>query len=168
MRHLALVLLLSLCACQNKSQNTEAKVEPGETKDSIILNSFLKKDTLNAAEQEALDLLDELQTSSDEKSRLYSTFPLISQPCYPPDTTLNISQAEFGEALRLFIQKHYQDLGEWEVEDRAIKIASVQKSYRLALCFESSEESRPSDELPQSGTWVLQAYLNERDVVLHW
>lgn len=168
MRYLVVVLLLSLFACQNKPQNIEAKVGPDESTDSIIHNSFLKKDTLKPTEQEALDLLDELQTSSDERSKLYSTFPLISQPCYPPDTVVQISQADFGEALRLFIRKHYQDLGEWDLEDRAIKIASVQKFYRLAVCFESPEESLPSAELPQSGTWVIQAYLNERDVVLHW
>jgi hypothetical protein len=62
-------------------------------------HNFKTISDLTSEQVTALEALNTLQVSTDERNRLYSTFAGIDQPCYPPNSSLTISQANFLEAM---------------------------------------------------------------------
>ena len=82
-----LILLFFPCltiTCTFSQEGNERKKE--------MANSNKPVSELTQEQQSAFDALNKLQTSTDEMSRIYSTFPNIEQPCYPADTRDEISQ----------------------------------------------------------------------------
>lgn len=63
-----------------------------ELTDSISYDNPVSE--LTQEKQSAFDALNKLQINTDEMNRLYSTFANIDQPCYPADTSIEVSQSE--------------------------------------------------------------------------
>ena len=117
--------------------------------------------------QSASEALNILQTSSDEKNRLYSTFPNIFHPCYPPDSAFTISRAELLSAMKQFVTKHYTNLPVDEREKLAETAVLGQEEYIVLHCSENSEKPNYKNRLPMTGTWVMPN-VNGSDVLLVW
>lgn len=115
----------------------------------------------------ASEALNTLQTSSDEKNRLYSTFPNIFHPCYPPDSAFTISRAELLYAMKQFVTKHYTNLPIDEREKLAETAVLGQEEYIVLHCSENSEKPNYKNGLPMTGTWVMPN-VNGSDLLIVW
>ena len=94
------IILFSCSATQeNKSQKQEKINLPTTYVDSIPEST--------PVQQKAFDALNTLQTSTDDKNHLYSTFANINQPCYPADTSIVITQAQFLTYMKQFVSKYW-------------------------------------------------------------
>ena len=122
---------------------------------------------LTPEQQAAFDALNTLQVSTDSRNRLYSTFAGTVQPCYPPDTTLIISQADALAAMKQFVAKHCTNLTIKVRNELAAKSVLAQDEYTLSLCL---DHAAVTDEngVPMTGTWVMPNVLGRRDVVMVW
>ena len=123
---------------------------------------------LTVEQQAAFDALNTLQTSSDEVSRLYSSFPGIIQPFYPPDTIVVISQQDFQTAMELFVNKHYTNLPAHQQTELARASVRAQDEYHVLWCNEGSGEVILDDGIPYDGVWVFPNILGRRDLILEW
>lgn len=123
---------------------------------------------LSSDQEAAFDALNTLQTSTDERSRLYSTFANIHQACYPPDTHITLSQAEFLTAMQQFVAKHCSSLSMVEQANLAATAVLAQEEYVVWHCPSGSSKHDYQQGLPMQGTWVFPGVLGERDVILVW
>jgi hypothetical protein len=122
---------------------------------------------LTPEQQSAFDALNTLQVSTDEKSRLYSTFADICQPCYPPDTSFVISRAELLIAMKQFLTRHCTNLTIEKRNELAATSVLAQEEYTVLHCRISSNHNYVNG-LPMSGTWIMPSVLGRRDVILEW
>lgn len=160
---LSCLIVVSACSTNGGESSQES------FSDSTSLDLWQSADSLpelTPTERAAFDALNTLQVSTDEINRLYSTFAGIDQPCYPPDTTITITQAKFHEALVHFASLHCTKISTTEREELIAQSALAQDKYTLALCLENSHSFK--GEIPMSGTWVILSVLNRRDVILVW
>lgn len=123
---------------------------------------------LTPKQQAAFDALNKLQVSTDERNRLYSTFAGIFQNCYPPDTSLTISQSELLKAMKQFVTFNCKNLTTEERDTLAATSILAQKEYTLSLCLGNSTNINYKNGPPMSGTWVLTSVLGRRDVIIVW
>ena len=125
-------------------------------------------DSLTFEQEAAFDALNTLQVSTDQMNRIYSTFPNINQPCYPPDTSFLISQSELLEAMERFVSIHCTNLTSKRRNQLAKTSALAQESYTVNLCLSESKNPSFENGLPLTGTWVLPNILGRRDLTLVW
>ena len=162
---LALIACLSLrCGPGNLGSKQHTKLSQPSS------NAGDLKDTkeLTSVQQSAFDALNELQVSTDEKNRLYSTFPGIDQLCYPADTSLTISQTDLLTAMKKFVATNCRDLSPLKREELAAASVLAQKEYIILLCLDGSTNAFEENGAPMTGTWVMPSVLGRRDVVIVW
>jgi len=123
---------------------------------------------LTPDQQNAFDALNTLQVSTDERHRLYSTFAWIDHPCYPPDTSLTISQSELQLAMKHFVTSNCKNLGIEEREELASTSSLAQENYKLSLCLDNFRNADFDNGPPKSGTWVMPGILGRRDLIIVW
>lgn len=123
---------------------------------------------LTSEQLSALNALNSLQVSTDEKNRLYSTFAGLDQPCYPPDTSLTITQSELLSALRIFVTNNCKNLTKEERDKLAVKSVLAQGEYTISLCLDDSTPVNYDNGAPMKGIWVMPNVLNQRDVIIVW
>ena len=164
MKIILILLSAILFSCseiqENKSQKQETINLPATYVDSIP--------ELTPIQQTAFDALNTLQTSTDEKNRLYSTFANINQPFYPADTSIVITQAQFLTYMKQFVSKYCQNLSkdmQYELEKSAVL---AQEEYTVLYCNNESTSQNFKNGLPMSGTWVMPNVLGLRDVIIVW
>ena len=114
------------------------------------------------------DALNTLQTSTDEKNRLYSTFPNIKQPCYPADTSFEVSQLELQHFMKKFIEQHCQNLTLEHQLELTKSSVLAQQQYTVWYCKEENSMVNYKKGIPMTGTWVMPNVLGRRDVILVW
>lgn len=156
------VLLLFSCTSTDESTEQVQRSTDSQPTHTAILPE------LTLEQQSAFDALNTLQVSTDEKNRLYSTFAGIDQPCYPPDTSLTISQTELLMAMQQFVTNNCKNL---TVEVRDVLAATsvlAQKEYTVSLCLDSSAPVTYENGIPITGTWVMPNVLGRRDVIIVW
>lgn len=147
----------------------ERKGQEEQTKDSDV--SISRTDStpeLSSLQQDAFDALNTLQVSTDEKNRLYSTFAGNTHACYPPDTTVTISQSEFLIAIKQFVKDNCTNLDAEKANELASKAVLAQEAYKIALCQQNSSQGSFKDGIPTKGTWIIANILGRRDVVIIW
>lgn len=162
-----IVLLMVVCLISfscTSSQNKNKQKSKLSTTNSI--NRTLIE--ITSQQQDALDALNTLQVNTDEMDHIYSTYPNINQPCYPPDTSFEISQTEFLHYMEQFIFKHCKEM-EPEIQNELAKASGLaQEKYKVLHCAEDPLDTKYENGLPLSGTWVLPNILDRRDVTLVW
>ncbi|GAB5557784.1 MAG: hypothetical protein SchgKO_19970 [Schleiferiaceae bacterium] len=158
------VFLLNACS----QSNTRSEQEEADTQSNYIPQNLETTTELTPVQESAFDALNTLQVSTDEMNRLYSTFAGIDQPCYPPDTTLTISQSELLEAMKQFVTSHCKYLESENRDELASTSVLAQQEYTLSICFGNSENVSFEKGLPMSGTWILPSILDRRDLVIVW
>lgn len=159
------LILFSSCISNNESADQEHPSIDSLPSNSRVINAFKE---LTPTQQAAFDALDTLQISSDEMSRMYSTFAGIKQQCYPPDTSLTISQAELLLAMKQFVTSNYKNLSAEKREELAAKSVLAQEAYTVLLCINPSVPVTYENGAPMTGTWVMPNVLGRRDVVIEW
>ena len=160
------IFLLNACSQTNKRSDNEQ-----HTTYSNRTNIPPNLDTIKALtieQQSALDALNSLQVRTDEMNRLYSTFAGIVQPCYPPDTSLKISQSELLIAMKHFVTSNCQNLNVEERNELAKTAVLAQEEYTLSLCLDYMEKVNYENGPPMTGTWVIPNVLSRRDVIIVW
>lgn len=161
------MFILILHACAQPHKKSEKEIPYAESHD--VVQDLLEASTELTPEQEsAFDALNSLQVSTDEKNRLYSTFAGIDQPCYPPDTSLTISQSAFLMAMKEFVTKNCKNLSVEEREELAAAAVLAQEAYTVALCLGNAADVTYESGVPMTGTWVLPRMLGRRDVIIVW
>lgn len=156
-------VLLFACHSQEEAEPQVQKQAAMDYSDGLA--SF---DSLSPAQEKAFNLLDSLQTSSDQAHRLFSTFPGSYHEGFPPDSSLSLSSSQFKTALQQFIRQNYARYSEEESNNLAQQIALLQEDYQLLLCLPESSSREFSTTPAQEGIWVLPKLLGRRDLVLVW
>ena len=158
-----LILLFFPCltiTCTFSQEGNERKKE--------MANSNKPVSELTQEQQSAFDALNKLQTSTDEMSRIYSTFPNIEQPCYPADTSFEISQSELLTFMEKFISKHCQNLTPEHQVQLTKSSVLAQKKYKVLHCADYESNVNYENGLPMTGTWIMPNVLGRRDIILVW
>jgi len=123
---------------------------------------------LTQEQQSAFDALNKLQISTDERDRLYSTFPNIEQPCYPADTSFEVSQSELLLFMEKFISKHCQNLTTEDQKQLTKSSVLAQEKYTILHCVGNESNANYEKGLPMTGTWIMPNVLGRRDIILVW
>jgi len=157
-----IVSILTIClfiSCSTSPKKQQANK-------ATNLNS--PSDTLTLKQESTFDALNTLQMSTDERNRIFSTFPNITQPCYPPDTSFIISQSDLLVAMKEFLRIHCKDLTTEKRNELAETSVLAQDQYSLNFCIEHSKNPTHKNGPPLSGVWVLPNILGRRDLTLVW
>ncbi|KAA3636581.1 MAG: hypothetical protein DWQ02_08055 [Bacteroidetes bacterium] len=157
------LFLLNACSQSNKSSVQEKQISYSQPKSNFDTTSELTPE-----QESALDALNTLQVSTDEMKRLYSTFAGIVQPCYPPDTSMTISQSELLTAMKQFVTKNCQGLSVEERNELAATSVLAQEAYNVLLCLGYAPNVTFESGAPMTGTWIIPNVLGQRDVVIVW
>ncbi|MFT5778519.1 MAG: hypothetical protein ACI837_001475 [Crocinitomicaceae bacterium] len=162
MRSLTIILVfltLSICSCVD-AQN-EQKNQPQEENKSLLKNE------LSDSEGKALDALDEIQISG---WHLYSTFPNLEHDCQGDITSFKITKEQFEDALLKLLNQYYLDMPEEERIELATIASKAQEEYTIKTCTAASRVLivEGSVNPPQSGMWIFQSLLNQRDLIIKW
>ena len=121
-----------------------------------------------AKQDAAFTALTTLQLNTDEKNRLYSTFPNIDHPCYPPDTSFIISQDDFLSAMNQFVTDHCKRLPIEKRKALATAAAFAQKTYTVKYCLNYGDSLVVNNRVPYAGTWVVPNICERTDLTLVW
>ena len=129
-----------------------------------------QKTELTQEQEAALEALNTLQTSTDERNRFYSTFANQKHSFYPPDTSFEVSQSELLIYIEQFISEHCQNLAPEIQHQLAKKAVLAQKKYTVLYCTVTLPKSNinPEQGPPMKGIWVMPSVLDSRDVILVW
>ncbi|RMG18220.1 MAG: hypothetical protein D6730_23080 [Bacteroidetes bacterium] len=165
---LVLVLFFLLIACTHTNEDSEQDQPTLYSQPSFLAIPMDTISVLSPDQQSALDALNTLQVSTDEKNRLYSTFAGIVQPAYPPDTMLTISQSELLAAMKVFVSMYCKNLPVEERNKLAATAVLAQTEYRVLVCTDKSAHAGYEHGIPMTGTWVLPGVLGRRDVIIVW
>ena len=161
-----LMLTLLFTSCSTPQEKRNEKQPNADIPDSYSHNDIVLE--LTKQQQSAFDALNTLQTSTDEMSRLYSTFANITQPCYPADTSFIITQTELLEYMKQFVTKHCQNLKEDIRNELAETSVLAQEEYSVLYCGSDSPHQNYENGLPMVGTWVMPNVLGRRDIIIVW
>ena len=152
-----------ICACNS---NKEANYPSNTSSELPVASKYVAE--LTQEQESAFDALNAIQINTDEQNRLYSTFPDIHQPCYPPDTNIVITQAQFLSAMEQFAYKHCKRMD----KDQRVQLTTVavlaQSEYKVLYCPNHSGKTNYDNGLPMTGTWVMPSVLGHRDIILEW
>ena len=161
-----LPFLLNACSQTNKRSDQEQQTTYSQpTNIATNLDTFSE---LTPEQQSAFDALNALQVSTDEMNRLYSTFAGIVQPCYPPDTSLTISQSELLIAMKQFVTSNCRNLTVEERNELAVTAVLAQEEYTVSLCLDNLSNVDYENGAPMTGTWLMPSVLGRRDVIIVW
>jgi len=164
-----LVLTMSVFLLNSCSQpNNRSEKEEAYSQSNYLPQNLEITPELTDAQQSAFDALNTLQVGTDEMNRLYSTFAGIVQSCYPPDTSLTISQSELLKAMKQFVTSNCKNLTIEERDGLAATAVLAQEEYTLSLCLGNSANINYTNGPPMSGTWVLPSVLGRRDLIMVW
>ncbi len=161
-----LAFFLNACSHTNKKSDKEQQTTDSQPINITTNLETIKEPTLE--QQSAFDALNTLQVSTDEMNRLYSTFAGIDQPCYPPDTSLTISQSELLIAMKQFVTSNCRNLSTEKRNALATTAVLAQKEYTLSLCLDNFSNVDYENGAPMVGTWVMPSILGRRDVIIVW
>lgn len=123
---------------------------------------------LSAEQEAAFDALNTLQTNTDVMRRLYSTFPGIQQPFYPPDTMIVISQKDFLRAMQEFANKYCTKLPLQRRNELVTASVRSQAEYNVLWCNTSKPIEGVNGGLAYDGVWIMPNILGRRDLILEW
>ncbi|MCT4622173.1 MAG: hypothetical protein N4A46_01025 [Schleiferiaceae bacterium] len=152
--YLTLSFLVLSCTGINKEENEN---EPSHSRANSNLEPIDNQELAFVA-------LNELQTSTDQMNRLYSTFPYNDHPCLPADTSYTISQKDFLTAMNRFVSMQCTNLSVEKRDSLAATAVLAQEEYLVLHCLGNADIS----ETGMTGTWVIPNVLGSRDVVLVW
>lgn len=164
--YFAIIVLMLSVSCAHISDNERRHQERGAQAENN--NETKAQEGLTPDQQMALDALNQLQLGTDEKNRLYSTFPGIDHSCFPPDTSLTLTQEEFLVVMKHFVLTFCQQMDSLEREELAENAALAQEQYLVSLCLDDTKKEFGEKGLPMKGIWILPQVLNKRDVVIGW
>lgn len=165
--HLILVLIILLTdSCRPDHSGTSSKITPENTSKENKETKYPK--VFSAAQEIALDALNELQMSTDEQNRIYSTFAGIDHPCYHSDTLLRMTQGEFLLAMKQFVESNCKRLPAEHRNRLAKDAVKAQDEYTVMHCREKVTDGSYEMESYLTGTWVIPNLLGRRDVVIVW
>lgn len=159
------ILLSMLNACSRSSDKLEKERHSPSTN---IAQNMVTTSELTPEQESAFDALNTLQVSTDEMNRLYSTFAGVVHPCFPPDTTLTISQAELLIAMKQFVTTNCKSLTVEERDELVATSVLAQKEYSVSLCLDHSAPVTYENGVPMTGTWVMPSVLDRRNVIIVW
>ncbi|MEM9053058.1 MAG: hypothetical protein AAGC47_13475 [Bacteroidota bacterium] len=163
------VLTFFVLACISCSNPNHATVREKQNQTNAAKKENLKKYGVITPQQEtAFDAMNQLQVSTNEQNRLYSTFAGSAPLCFDKDTTVTISQSEFRKALIRFTLSNCDILMASESEELATKASLAQEEYSLTICLEGDDKTFQDDLLFTKGTWILPDILGSRDLVMVW
>lgn len=146
---------------------TEKRTDPDkEQKKSLAPDNYVEE--LSKEQEDSFNAWNTLQTNTDQRNRLYSTFAGIEHSCYPADTSFQISQSELLSYLEKFLAKHCHRLTKEYKHQLVTQAVLAQKNYMVLHCIEDSPLTNSTVEISMSGTWVLPNVLERRDVILVW
>ena len=163
---LMLTFLLNACSQSNKRSDQEQQTTYSQP--TNIATNLETISEITPEQQSAFDALNTLQVSTDEMNRLYSTFAGIVQPCYPPDTSLTISQSELLIAMKQFVTSNCRNLTVEERNELATTSVLAQKEYTVSLCLDNLSNVDFENGAPMTGTWVMPSVLGRRDIIIVW
>lgn len=164
MKTILILLSTILFSCSEAQENKSQKQE----KINLTTSYVDSIPELIPVQQEAFNALNTLQTSTDEKNHLYSTFANINQPFYPADTSFVITQAQFLTYMKQFVSKYCQNLSKDMQDELAKSSVLAQEEYTVLYCNDESTNQNFINGLPMSGTWVMPNVLGRRDVIIVW
>lgn len=164
MKTILILLSTILFSCSEAQENKSQKQE----KTNLTTSYVDSTPELTPVQQEAFDALNTLQTSTDEKNHLYSTFANINQPFYPADTSIVITQAQFLTYMKQFVSKYCQNLSKDMQDELANSAVLAQEEYTVLYCSNESANQNFKNGLPMLGTWVIPNVLGRRDVIIIW
>lgn len=162
-----LLMLFILLSMLNACSQSSGKLEK-ESPSTNITQNMTTISELTPEQESALDALNTLQVSTDEMNRLYSTFAGVVHPCYPPDTTLTISQAELLIAMKQFVTSNCKRLTVEERDELAATSVLAQEEYSVSLCLDHSSPVTYENGVPMTGTWVMPSVVGRRNVIIVW
>jgi len=155
--------LLVFC-CTSTPQSTTKK-----KKELYSLSHYQPPvEKLSKVQQAAFDAFNKLQVSTDKKNQLYSTFANIEHPCYPPDTTFEISQIELLLVMEKYITEHCTSLGSKEQNLLIQSSILAQDQYTVFHCRTGEQTDKGYNKFTMTGIWVFPSVLGRRDILLHW
>jgi hypothetical protein len=161
-----LSFLLNACSQSNKRLDKKQQTTYAKPTDSATNLETISG--LTPEQQSAFDALNTLQVSTNEMNRLYSTFAGIVQPCYPPDTSMTISQSELLVAMKQFVTNNCRNLTVEERIELTTTSVLAQEEYTVSLCLDNSSNVDYKNGVPMTGTWVMPSVLGRRDVIIVW
>lgn len=162
------ILLSMLNACSQPNAGMEKENHKAHYQRTNIDQNIETISELTIEQEAAFDALNTLQVSTDEMNRLYSTIPGIFQSCYPPDTSLTVSQAELLMAMKQFVSSNCKNLAVDERDELAATSILAQEEYTVLLCLDNSDHVTHENGAPMTGTWVMPSVLGRRDVIIVW
>ena len=143
---------------------------PIQSKNELYSLSYYQTpvEELSKDQKAAFEALNTLQVSTDEKNKLYSTFANIEHPCYPPDSTFEISRDELFLIMQKFISKHCTKL-ESSVKNQLTQTSILaQDKYTVFYCRVDDPAKEQIKKYPLNGIWIFPSVLGRRDLLLHW
>lgn len=123
---------------------------------------------MTSEQKEALEALALLQISTDKKNQLYSTFAGMEHACYPPDTSILITQAEFLQVMTSFINKHCKNLPSQDRQVLSTRCVLAQSEYLVSYCPENIADLNYDTGIPRQGIWLIPKILDRIDLTLLW
>ena len=163
-----LTTLMLLSSCTSTDESTNQEHQSTDSLPSVYRANMDTIPELTPEQQSAFDALNTLQVSTDKMNRLYSTFAGITQPCYPPDTSLTISQSELLIAMKQFVTSNCKNLSAEKRDELATTSVLAQDEYTVSLCLDNSVPVTYENGAPMTGTWVVPSVLGQRDVIIVW
>ena len=160
------IFVFLINACSQPNQRSDKEMDYNQA--NLLQEPMESAYELTTDQQSAFDALNTLQVSTDEMNRLYSTFAGITQPCYPPDTSLQITQSELLIAMKQFVISNCKGLSVEAQEELASSSVLAQNEYTVLLCLDDTTGVNYEIGVPRIGTWVLPGVLGRRDVIIAW
>ncbi|QTN39802.1 hypothetical protein HZ996_11825 [Cryomorphaceae bacterium] len=153
MRQVLIACTLLLFSC------TPRKGEPTQSR-PVVPSSNEVVEELTEAQELGLDAFNILQMNTDERNHVYSTFPGILHDC-SPDTSIELSQAEFEEVMIRFVDQYCREMEEEKRHTLAKQASRVLDQYTVNICLEDGESL-------ERGTWLFSRVLGKRDIIMVW
>ena len=163
-----LAAAMLLFSCTSNTENTSPEAQPEDSQPGNAAPYVAPLEELSQVQDAAFNALNILQTSTDERNRLYSTFAGIYHPCFPADTSFTISRATLLNAMEKFVAKHCTNMPVEKRNELAAQAVLAQEEYLVLFCNGNATNVNYDAGLPLKGTWVLPNILGHRDVLLEW
>ncbi|TNE27387.1 MAG: hypothetical protein EP346_12280 [Bacteroidetes bacterium] len=168
MKSILLFPIVVLFACTSSPQKSSTELPELDSIPARYTTTHDSLPKLTEEQEMALDALNTLQVSTDERNRLYSTFQWAALPCHTPDTIIMISQVELLHAMNTFVNMNCSRLPLEQRQELASQSVRAEENYHIAICLEDPNNTTFTNGVPLSGTWVLRNVLHRRDVVMVW
>lgn len=124
-------------------------------------------DSLTIEQENALDILDQIQISTDDPNTFYSTFSGLDHAFLPADTILTLKRVEFQKALRTYLETRASTFSSVAKDSLAEMAAAAQEEYIVLVVGEGSPKAVEGWN-SNNNIWLIPSLLDHRDVVIHW